>query len=123
MISYSVNATRPIGTVEMMTPATGTNEQRNTNTDKNPTPETCKTRRPKAVKAVFTTAMALCACIAFPKIAPKVPITGAISSYTMERRDCLRDCTPRLIAGISQTSMKEKIRLTRLCNQQKHSRL
>jgi hypothetical protein len=23
---------------------------------------------------VFTTAMALCACIAFPKIAPKVPI-------------------------------------------------
>jgi hypothetical protein len=74
MISYSVNATRPIGTVEMMTPATGTNEQRNTNTDKNPTPETCKTRRPKAVKAVFTTAMALCACIAFPKIAPKVPI-------------------------------------------------
>jgi hypothetical protein len=74
MISYSVNATRPIGTVEMMTPATGTNEQRNTNTDKNPTPETCKTRRPKAVKAVFTTAMALCACIAFPKIPPKVPI-------------------------------------------------
>jgi hypothetical protein len=43
--------------------------------------------------------------------------TGAISSYTMERRDCLSDCTPCRIAGISQTSMKEKIRLTRLCHQ------
>ena len=54
---YSVRATKPMGTVEMMQPAIGMKLQMNTNMDSRPRPGIWNAHMPSAVRLVFASAI------------------------------------------------------------------
>ncbi len=119
MKPYSVSATNPIGTVEMITPAIGMNPHMKTQTDHSPIPGIHRAHIPRAVRTVFTNAIRLCAWSALPKRVAKTFTDGAIVLYTGATLEDLRDSTPLAILGRSHTIMKESTKDTPNCNASK----